>query len=148
MTPRGQQQTYGCQSWPLPFEEEKYERMYVSRNIAKRMTTRMPNPRTRSWCCSPAGINGGIASRSSIKECIAIQHTRFPRSDRKSGHRQPVCLLYPQKRTCAVHWSMSAIGHKRTSPIFKKYLRSPGGNFLRRWPVRYRNYGLPQVCWC
>src|SRR5262245_12569415 len=29
------------------------------------------------------------------------------------------CLLYPQKRTCAVHYPMSALGHKRTLTLAK-----------------------------
>ena len=27
------------------------------------------------------------------------------------------CLLYPRKRTCALHWRMSALGQKRTLAV-------------------------------
>jgi hypothetical protein len=36
--------------------------------------------------------------------CNAPTHVRFtPNSDRKSGILAKACLLYPRKRTCAVH---------------------------------------------
>jgi hypothetical protein len=42
-------------------------------------------------------------------------HVRFtPDSDRESGFPKKVCLLYPQKRTCALQLRMSAKGQKRT----------------------------------
>jgi hypothetical protein len=48
--------------------------------------------------------------------CRAKSHVRFtPNCDRKSGFRTRSCLLYPRKRTCAVHLLMSALGQKRTS---------------------------------
>jgi len=41
------------------------------------------------------------------------------------------CPLYPQKRTCAVHWPMSALGQKRTSyHSFDRFVRD--GDHARR----------------
>src|SRR5215813_14852337 len=39
-----------------------------------------------------------------------------PIATAKADFRKRSCPLYPQKRTCAVQWSMSALGQKRTSP--------------------------------
>ena len=38
----------------------------------------------------------------------------LPNSDRESGLRQAVCLLYPLKRTDAVQNEMAAMGQKLT----------------------------------
>jgi len=37
----------------------------------------------------------------------------------KADSRKRLCLLYPQKRTCAVHYLMSAKGQKRTEAILR-----------------------------
>jgi hypothetical protein len=47
--------------------------------------------------------------------CGAPTHVRFtPNSDRESGLRQTVMLLYLSKRTYAVQWLKSALGQKQT----------------------------------
>ena len=47
--------------------------------------------------------------------CSARTHVRYyPNSDRESGLRQAVCLLYPLKRTDAVQNEMAAMGQKLT----------------------------------
>src|SRR5262249_16452414 len=48
--------------------------------------------------------------------CSANGHVRFtPNRDRESDFPQKSpCLLYPRKRTCAVHLPMSTLGQKRT----------------------------------
>src|SRR5262249_5175913 len=60
-----------------------------------------------------ARSNVRFGSKADI--CSAQAHARFtPKSDRESGLPAKVMSALPQERTCAVHYSMSAKGHKRT----------------------------------
>jgi hypothetical protein len=45
-----------------------------------------------------------------------------PIATAKANFRTRSCLLYPRKRTCAVHSLMSALGHKRTHAAQQKGL--------------------------
>jgi hypothetical protein len=52
------------------------------------------------------------------KQTYALQQLMsalHPIATAKAKFRKRPCLLYPQKRTCAVHLPMSAMGQKRTS---------------------------------
>jgi hypothetical protein len=52
------------------------------------------------------------------KRTYAVQQVMSalaPIATAKADIRTRSCLLYPRKRTCAVHRLMSALGHKRTS---------------------------------
>ena len=47
--------------------------------------------------------------------CSARGHIRFTQnSDRESGLAETVTSALSPKRTCSVHWLMSALGQKRT----------------------------------
>src|SRR4029079_15905299 len=59
---------------------------------------------------SALGQNRTFASQKAMSALLLIATT-------KADIRKPPCLVYPQKRTCAVQWLMSAKGQKRTSPL-------------------------------
>jgi len=61
---------------------------------------------------------------SEADTCAAKSDVRFtPDSDRESGFsRTAICLLYPQKQTCAVQSEMSAKGQKRTSLLIEQLI--------------------------
>ena len=46
----------------------------------------------------------------------------LPIATAKANFRKGPCLLYPQKRTRAVHWAMSALGQKRTLRLLFDHL--------------------------
>jgi len=51
------------------------------------------------------------------KQTYAVQQVMSalpPIATAKADIRTRSCPLYPRKRTCAVHWLMSALGQKRT----------------------------------
>src|SRR5262245_2534777 len=50
--------------------------------------------------------------------CVAIGHVRFtPNSDRESEIPQRPCLLYPQKRTCAVQLSSIVVSGRHLQSV-------------------------------
>jgi len=60
----------------------------------------------------------GPMSALGHKRTYAVQNVMsalHPIATTKAKFRKRPCLLYPQKRTCAVHRLMSAFGQKRTS---------------------------------
>src|SRR5262249_22161183 len=58
------------------------------------------------------------------KQTYAVQNVMSalaPIATMKADFRKRSCLLYPQKRTCAVHQLMSALGQKRTHAPQQKH---------------------------
>jgi len=55
------------------------------------------------------------------KQTYAVQKSMsasHPLASAEATFRKRPCPLYPQKRTCAVHQPMSALGQKQTSRLF------------------------------
>src|SRR6476620_6516900 len=62
-----------------------------------------------------------------------------PIANAKADFSARSCPLYPQKRTCAVHSSMSALGQKRTSAHSFDHL--VGGREQRSWHDKAESLG-------
>src|SRR5262249_12315156 len=59
-----------------------------------------------------------------------------PIATAKADSRKRSCPLYPQERTCAVHYAMSALGQKRTSASIDYFIRTQQECFCNLQPER------------
>src|SRR5262245_52610305 len=59
-----------------------------------------------------------------------------PIATEKADIGKPSCLLYPQKRTCAVRWLMSALGQKRTFTLVAASPSKPQNRLLNEPQTR------------
>src|SRR5262245_41004956 len=62
------------------------------------------------------------------KQTCALQNVMsalHPIATAKAKFRESSCLLYPRKRKCAVQLGMSALGQKRTSASFDRFMMRP-----------------------
>src|SRR5262245_35246899 len=83
------------------------------------------------------------------KQTFAAQNSMSalpPIATAKADSRNPSCLLYPQKRTCAVHLLRSASGQKRTLTVITSLDHLVGlekdrsGNFNAKCPRHFQVY--------
>ena len=88
----------------------------------------------KSFKLSPAEVSAAVrascaGAKSSSTSCSGVSLARASCSSRKRS-----CLLYPQKRTCAVRLGMSATGQERTCRSTDSHRPSPEPHAARAPP--------------
>src|SRR5262249_16311685 len=100
--------------------------------IQKSKMENHPNNITSEGSFHEHGCGGDMSALGQKQTCASQKAMSAlpPIATAKADFRKRSCLLYPQKRSCAVQWSMSALGQKRTS--WHLLNRLSGGREKRR----------------